>query len=396
MRNPLYFIPVILILFFYTLYKMRKLFPNKKLLAVSLVFLILALAVSSQFVYRALASSNDGIAHSLPVSTLLWVGGFLMGLLATLWVLSLPLDLLGLLQNAFRFFSKKDGLPTDPERRLLLSRGLTMTVFAGSTGMAAVGLAESILGPDVKEIPILIPGLHPDLQKFRIAQISDLHVGPTVRKDYVTKVVQKVMELKPDLIAVTGDLADGRPDQLQDDLAPLAALKSAHGVFYVTGNHEYYWGVNSWIQKAKDLGFTPLLNENVILSVGSAKLLLGGVTDTGAAQFDPSHESDPHKAAATTETSHLKILMAHRPESCEEASAAGFDFQLSGHTHAGQFFPFNILVSLAHKYFRGLYKHEKMWLYVNSGTGYWGPPNRFAVPPEITLFQLKSQEEAQS
>jgi predicted MPP superfamily phosphohydrolase len=397
MRSPYILVPLLIMFLIYTTYKVHRIFRRRKSVSLLIVAIALTFSVASQFLYRSLATNHNPYANSFAINALMWVGGFILGLLATFWLFALIFDVVGLFHWLFERFRQTSESPTNPERRLFLGRSFSTAVLAGSAGMATVGLGEVLVGPRVKEVTIEFPMLHPSLEGLRIAQISDLHVGPTIRKNYVMDVVAAVMSTKPDLIAVTGDLADGKPDQLRDDLQPLSGLQAPQGVFYVTGNHEYYWGVDSWVEKARELGFRPLLNENVILQVSrpaessSAKLMIAGVTDTNADQFDPAHASDPAKAIQSPEACDLKILLAHRPDSCFEAANAGFHFQMSGHTHAGQFFPFSILVSFAHKYFRGLYKHEGMWLYVNSGTGYWGPPNRFTVPPEITLFRLKKK-----
>jgi predicted MPP superfamily phosphohydrolase len=268
------------------------------------------------------------------------------------------------------------------------ARWLPVVLLAVSAVFAALGIRQALAGPVVSHVSVPIALLPPELEGLRIAQISDLHVGPMIRRGYVESVVRKVLDLKPDLIAVTGDLADGAPEALKAQIEPLTKLKAPLGVFYVTGNHEYYWGAQRWIDKAAELGLTPLLNENRVLSLRGAKILVAGVTDTYAEQFMPSHRSDPGKAAATGQNPAVKILLAHRPDSCLEAERAGFDLQLSGHTHGGQFFPFSLLIPLFHRYWRGLNRHGRLWVYVNRGTGYWGPPDRFTVPSEITLLQL--------
>ncbi len=173
----------------------------------------------------------------------------------------------------------------------------------------------------------------------------------------------------------------------------LAKLTAPLGVYYVTGNHEYYWGAQRWIDRTKDFGFIPLVNENRLVDFHGGKVLVGGVTDTSGGHFVPSHRSDPKRAALSAEKRDLSVLLAHRPESCFEAEAAGFDLQLSGHTHGGQFFPWSLLIPLFHRYHRGLNRHGRLWVYVNSGTGYWGPPHRFAVPAEITLITLARQND---
>lgn len=254
--------------------------------------------------------------------------------------------------------------------------------------LAGLGLEEALTGPLVKKVTVPFPQLSDDLDGLTIAMISDFHIGPMIREGYVERVVQKILTLEPDLIAFTGDLADGTVDVLDKQVQPLAKLKAPLGNYYITGNHEYYWGVQEWIEKARSLGFVPLVNQNRLVRVGKSTLMVAGVTDLTAHHFVPEHRSDPKKAAASTKQISFKLLLAHRPTSCLEAEPLGFDLQLSGHTHGGQFFPFNLLIPLFYRYYRGLYRHGNMWLYVNPGTGYWGPPHRFLVPAEITLLRL--------
>src|SRR5262249_2882344 len=148
-----------------------------------------------------------------------------------------------------------------------------------SVGITALGTRQALIGPVVAKTQIPIEGLPAALEGFSIAQISDLHVGPTIDREYVEDVVTTVQSLGADVIAVTGDLADGSPEELRERIDPLAGLKAEHGVFYITGNHEYYWGVESWIEAARGLGFQPLLNENRLLNVRGQHVLIGGVTD---------------------------------------------------------------------------------------------------------------------
>jgi predicted MPP superfamily phosphohydrolase len=271
-------------------------------------------------------------------------------------------------------------------------RWLPWAVPAAAWAVAFLGLRVVLTGPKVKEVVVPIKGLAKGLEGLRIVQLSDLHVGPTIRLGYVDQVVETVMSLKPDLVAVTGDLADGTPESLAPHMRPLENLKAALGVFYVTGNHEYYWGADRWVKRVKELGFIPLMNENRLVDFRGAKVLVGGVTDTSGGHFLPTHDSDPKLAAAGGQTRDFSLLLAHRPDSCLEAEPAGFDLQLSGHTHGGQFFPASLLIPLFHRYSSGLNRHGRLWLYVNSGTGYWGPPHRFAVPAEITLLTLARSE----
>jgi predicted MPP superfamily phosphohydrolase len=257
-----------------------------------------------------------------------------------------------------------------------------------SAGITTLGVKEALKGPIVKKHTFKFLNLHPDLKDLKIAQISDFHIGPNILRKEVESVVSIVNKLNPDLIAVTGDLGDGRLVDLRRHLEPLADLKSTFGSFYITGNHEYYWNVSDWILETKKLKMKVLIDENEIIRIKNAKLLVGGVSDPIGSDFIKTHIHDPFTAIRTKQNVDFKLLLAHRPNSCYEAEVAGFDLQLSGHTHGGQFFPWNLFLPLVYEYYRGPYQHKKMALYVNSGTGYWGPPHRFAIPSEISLLTL--------
>src|SRR6266702_2837822 len=185
---------------------------------------------------------------------------------------------------------------------------------------------------------------------------------------------------------VGGDVADGLPPVLRDEVAPLAWLAAPHGKFFVTGNHEYYWDAAAWVRELERLGFSALVNAHRVIRRGTARLVLAGVTDHSASRLVPGHASDPAAAVAGALESDVWVLLAHQPKSAFEARAVGFDLQLSGHTHGGQYFPFNLLVRLFQPFVAGLHRLEEMWLYVSRGTGYWGP--RLGAPSEITLIQL--------
>ncbi len=273
--------------------------------------------------------------------------------------------------------------PVDLERRSFLTAGfLTLAT-------AAVGSWQAIAGPKIYEVDIPLPNLPKEFDGFKIVQISDLHAGPTIGLSYVENVVAMANQLAPDLIVLTGDFIDGSVQQLRDVIAPLRNLRSQHGTYFITGNHEYYWGVTDWLEEFRRLGAHVLLNEHVIIRQNNSSFLLAGVSDYHAAQIMPEHASDPKKALAGAPEHTVKILLAHQPASYQEASALGFDLQLSGHTHGGQYFPWNYVVALFHRYYKGLNKHKNMWIYVSRGTGYWGPPLRTGVPSEITLLRLR-------
>src|SRR6266571_1967914 len=201
------------------------------------------------------------------------------------------------------------------------------------------------------------------------------------RRPRVVRVTVPIADLPSDLVAVTGDVADGLVPDLREHVAPLGRLRAPHGAYFVTGNHEYYWDVRGWIAELERLGIEVLSNEHRIVQRGAGRLLLAGVTDLSAA-------SDPAAAVAGAPPSDVRVLLAHQPRSAFAAQAAGYDLQLSGHTHGGQYFPFNLLVRLFQPFVAGLHRLESMWLYVSRGTGYWGPPLRLCAPAEITLLEL--------
>jgi predicted MPP superfamily phosphohydrolase len=240
----------------------------------------------------------------------------------------------------------------------------------------------------VVHIDVPLAGLPAGLEGFTIAQITDIHVGPTIRREYVEAIVDRVNGLEADLVAITGDLVDGSVRELSPHTAPLARLASRHGTYFVTGNHEYYSGAPSWIQELRRLGAFVLLNEHVVLQHNGETLAIAGVTDYSAHHFDPSQRSDPHGALAGAPAGAVKVLLAHQPRSAASAESAGADLQLSGHTHGGQFWPWNHFVRLQQPFTAGLKRLGRMWIYISSGTGYWGPPMRFGIPSEITRIRL--------
>ena len=318
------------------------------------------------------------IRNSTLKNLLAWTSVLAMGFLSSLLVFTLLRDfvLLGIriLEPAFDMSL----VASSAEWTLMLSTLLTV-----------MGLIIARSRPNVVNIEIPIINLPAALHGFSIAQVSDVHVGPTIRRGFVERIVARVNRLKADLIAVTGDLVDGSVQQLSRHTAPLAELVARHGVYFVLGNHEYYSGERAWTAELKRLGLHVLKNEHVVLAHNGASLVLAGVTDLSAHHFDASQHSDPHAALrGAPADAGAKVLLAHQPNSASAAATAGFDVQLSGHTHGGQFWPWNLLIGFFQPFARGLYRLKNLWVYVNRGTGYWGPPNRFGVPPEITHIRL--------
>lgn len=257
--------------------------------------------------------------------------------------------------------------------------------------LAAIGwgLFQARRTARIREVSVPIAGLPPALQGFTIVQISDVHVGPTVKRPYVQAIVDAVNDLNADVVAVTGDLVDGRVDDLRAEVRPLAGLRARHGSFFVAGNHEYYSGIDEWLAHLRTLGLRVLMNEHVAIEHGGARLVLAGVSDWSAHHFVPAHRSDPHAAlAGAPPDAALRLLLAHQPRSAPAAADAGFDLQLSGHTHGGQFWPWNLFVPLQQPFTAGLHRLQRLWVYTSRGTGYWGPPLRLGAPSEITRLRL--------
>jgi hypothetical protein len=325
------------------------------------IALLAALPFAALFAWRARQVPFRG--------ALQWVGFTGMGLSSLLIVLVLAADLLH-------------------ARAWVDPHVLSLSLLGSAAALTAVGTWRA-RRPRIVRVDVPIAGLPPDLEGFRIVQLSDLHVGPTLKRDFVEAVVVAANGLAPDVIVLTGDVADGLPQALRDEVAPLGRLDAPLGKFYVTGNHEYYWDAVGWMGEVARLGFDVLVNAHRLLRRGAGRLLLAGVTDHSASHGMPGHRSDPFAAAAGAPDSDVRVLLAHQPRSAFAGRAAGFDLQISGHTHGGQYFPFNLLVRLFQPFVAGLHQVEEMWLYVSRGTGYWGPPLRLGAPAEITLIQLR-------
>lgn len=334
------------------------------------------------------------------IHLLVWSGYLGVGFLSFVFTYVVIRDLMCLPVSAFNMLKtgifksgrkKAASNPIEnPSRRGFLINSMNYGILATAALSTGYGIAEAKQTPDIKALPVRIPLLPPEFEGFRIVQITDLHVSPTFGRSCVEEIVATVNSLDADIVALTGDLVDGTVEQLAYSVAPLKQIRSALGNYFVTGNHEYYSGVIEWIPEIERLGFSVLLNEHRIVTRGRASLLLAGVTDHRGGSFFASHRSDPQKALQAAPQEIIKILLAHQPKSIFDASRAGYDLQISGHTHGGQFFPWNLVIGLLQPYVSGLHTHANTQIYVSRGTGYWGPPVRVGSPSEITLIKLVS------
>lgn len=340
-----------------------------------LVIVALALLVLAGF---ALArSSNRAWAGVVTNLAFVWLGLFFF-----LFMSLLASDLARLV---WWVGSRLAGPPVDdPERRQFFARAIALA--AGGTALAAgaFGAKQALGEVAIKEVRIALPKLA--RSAFRLVQISDVHIGPTLRRGWLAGIVARINALEPDAIVITGDLVDGSVADLADQVAPLADLRAKEGVFFVTGNHEYYSGAPAWVAHLQTLGIRVLRNERLPLSA----LDLAGVDDYSAHEFGHGHGADYDQALAGRDLGRALVLLAHQPRAVVEAAKHQVELVLSGHTHGGQLFPWNLLVPLQQPYVAGLHDHAGTQIYVSRGTGFWGPPMRVGAPAEITKIELTS------
>ena len=347
-------------------------------LAPSALLLIYLLILAGFFTRRAVGKpAVDAIA---------WAGFLSLGLFSWLFVLTLLRDVLLIAITAATMVG---GGIVSGSTISLLHAGSALAVPVSSLLALLLGLLNARRLAQVVDVEVQLPNLPPALQGFTIVQVSDLHVGPTIKRRYVSAVTDAVNELSPDIIALTGDLVDGSVASLSEHLQPLAELKARYGVYAVTGNHEYYSGATQWVAEFRRLGFQVLMNQHRVLAQRGATLVVAGVTDFGAKGFDAAQASDPLAALRGAPAgAAVRILLAHQPRSARAAEAAGFDLQLSGHTHGGQFWPWKYFVPMQQPFVDGLHRQGRMQVYVSRGTGYWGPPMRLGARSEITRIRL--------
>jgi predicted MPP superfamily phosphohydrolase len=335
------------------------------------VFGFAVLVPGSFFAIRFLPRSVHG--------PLAWVVYPWMGVLLYLFLLAIAGDLARLAAFAAGV------LPADPDRRLFLSRWIA----AGVGGIAgALGIAGGInvaRGYVVRRVRVPLAKLAKEHSGYSIVQLTDVHIGPTLGREFLEGVVRTANDLAPDMVVITGDLVDGSVEELAHLVEPLSALKATDGVFFVTGNHEYYSGANEWIAHLRSLGIRVLRNERVAVR---GAFELAGVDDESASRVLPGHGADVAKAVSGRDARIPLVLLAHQPKTLHAARAAGVDLQISGHVHGGQLVPFNWLARLDQPVVSGLERVDRTWIYVSMGTGYWGPPMRVGSGAEVTRIEL--------
>ncbi|GII22322.1 metallophosphoesterase [Planosporangium mesophilum] len=272
----------------------------------------------------------------------------------------------------------------DPSRRLLLARSAAIVAGLTAVGATAVGTRTAMGPPTVVRRQITLRKLPRRMDGFRIAVVSDIHLGPLLGRGHTQRIVDTINRLDADLVTVVGDLVDGSVAELGSAARPLSGLRSRRGSFFVTGNHEYFSGYQEWIPEIESYGLSVLRNERVEID----GLDLAGVNDVTGAQYGDG--PDFGLALADRDPAKPVVLMAHQPIQVLDAQHHGVDLQLSGHTHGGQIFPFSYLVRLQQPVIAGYARFGDTQLYVTRGAGFWGPPVRVGAPPDITLIELRS------
>ena len=345
--------------------------PQRALLAATfglLALLVLLVLPLSRMLPRTLARVLAWVAYP-------WMGlGFLLctGFLLT--------DCVWLIANLL-------GIGAAPTASLQRDFGVAALGLIGCLGVYALWRA---LGPvRTREVTVHLKKLPPTLDGLRLAQISDIHIGPLLGGRWLRRVVARVNALEADVVAITGDLADGSVSELRAHVAPLGELRARHGAYFVTGNHEYYSGVEAWCGHVEDLGITVLRNRHVSIGVAGEGIDIAGVDDWSSRHAPRGH--DLSAALRGRDASRPLVLLAHQPLSMHEAAAHGVDLQLSGHTHGGQIWPFTYFVYLQQPIAQGLFQYPDadLQIYVSPGTGFWGPPMRLGAWPEITCITLR-------
>ncbi|MFD3624091.1 metallophosphoesterase [Streptomyces sp. DSM 116494] len=276
--------------------------------------------------------------------------------------------------------------PAGPSRRLFVSRVVGGAAAAAAVGTVGYGTYGVLRGPGVKRVTVPLARLPRAAHGFRIAVVTDVHLGPVLGRGFAQKVVDTVNSTQPDLIAVVGDLVDGSVKDLGPAAAPLAQLRARHGSFFVTGNHEYFSGAEQWVREVRRLGLNPLENARTELP----HFDLAGVNDI--AGESEGEGPDYAKALGDRDRGRACVLLAHQPVQIHDAVDHGVDLQLSGHTHGGQLWPGNLVAGAANPTVSGLERYGDTQLYVSRGAGAWGPPTRVGAPSDITVIELASRE----
>jgi predicted MPP superfamily phosphohydrolase len=357
------------------------------------------------------------LASSLPLLILVWVGwsranGAIVNFVAFSWLgISFYLVIMLLVADAVRAglwlarrarAGKPAAVSGEPEpapasvaeretRRVFVARGVAGGALLAAGGIGAFGMRAALWDITTPEIQVKLPRLPRALDGFSIALLTDVHIGPLLDGRFLRHLVEQTNALKPDLVAIGGDLIDGSVPQIGHHVAELRHLQSKYGTYFVTGNHEYYAGADPWLEFLQSLGIRVLVNSRLEIGDAGASFDLVGLPDSHAGRVG-AEEPQIAKAIVGRDPERELIVLAHQPVQIQQAAIAGAGLQLSGHTHGGQLYPFDALTRLVQPYLAGLYRHTgtDTQIYVSRGSGFWGPPMRVLAPAEISLLRLSA------
>ncbi|WP_417911333.1 metallophosphoesterase [Candidatus Electronema sp. PJ] len=381
-----FFVMLLLILAFMHFYLWKRLVKDpgllgkQKKIGTGLIIVLFFLPWLAKFLARELAFSQ--------IFPLLWLAYLWLGLITLFFFLFLFTDCLKILCFLLRCLLPGQRKRVNPAQKQRQARAFALFSVLLVGGLAGVGIKQAAKQPVVQRFPVKLANLPAAFQGFKIVQISDIHMGELTSVHKLAKIVQQVNLLQPDLVAITGDLVDNKSKLLPDGLAPLRQLKAKEGVFFVTGNHEYYSGIEDWLPEIEKQGVRILRNERIELQRGTETLVIAGVNDHRAGRFGKKEAPDYAKALGGLVNKKI-ILLAHQPLAIKEVAPYGVDLMISGHTHGGQIWPFSYLVHLKQPYLKGFYQEQNTLLFVSQGTACWGPPLRIGTQNEIIELTLQ-------
>lgn len=276
-------------------------------------------------------------------------------------------------------------VPVDQSRRRMLKLVFDVTMLVAAFAYLLRGFSQGIKFPELNRVGVRIKDF--PLKSFNLVQITDVHVGRTIKRGFVERLVAETNALNPDMVVITGDLVDSPVNRIEYDLYPLKDLKAP--TYFILGNHEYFHGIGEAVAYIRELGIIPLLNEHVVIGEGDQQFNLIGLNDVTGLRSG-FYPPDTAHAFAGVDQDKACIVLAHQPRMITQMEDYRCDLMLSGHTHGGQIFPFGLLVMAAQPYLAGLHRHSPaQQIFVSRGTGYWGPPLRFLAPSEISQLIIQ-------
>lgn len=346
----------------------------KRIARWALIASIAVIAIAPLF-YRLFPHYND-------TATMRW---FFYLSFSTMGVLSLLLTFVMLWWPVEKVALKAANIKKDRfdlNRRLFLQRTANLGILTATAGVSVVAKSNRMDGPKIVTVPMKMDT--PLSRPLKLVQITDVHIGPILDGSFVQQLVEEINNQKPDIVAITGDLVDGRVAQLGEHIAKFQGLKTTYGTYFVTGNHEYYSKAEEWIPFLEKIGITVLDNDSRLIEHHGFKMQLAGIPD-----YRMARDSNAQKAyASLSDPVNYRLLLAHQPKSCFAAERAGFDLMICGHTHGGQYWPATEIIKWVQPFVQGMGKLNNMQVYVNPGTGFWGPPMRLGTEAEITVFEF--------